>query len=188
MIAGKDTETLLQLTNDSEAAFSALMKKYYPALYRYGLRLTKDEALLTDCIQDVFINLWQNRHTAAAITYLQQYLLIALRRRILRVMQQERKSVLLTEEQANDPAFVLEFSVEDLIVEKQLEQEKADKLKELLNKLPQRQKEVIYLLYYQQQTPDQVAGIMQINRQSVYNLLSESMRRLKAFWRDTTPI
>lgn len=188
MMAGKDTETLLQLTNDSEAAFSLLMKKYYAPLYRYGLRLAKDEALLTDCIQDVFINLWQNRHMASTIQYLQQYLLIALRRRIIRVLEQERKSVPLTDEQANDPTFTLEFSIEDLIVEKQLAKEKADKLKDLLEKLPQRQKEVIYLLYYQQRTPDQVAEIMNINRQSVYNLLSESMRKLKAFWRDKSPI
>lgn len=185
MIADKDTETLQELTNNSEAAFSVLMKKYYPALYRYGLRFTKDEALITDCMQEVFINLWQNRHNALSIMHLQQYLLTALRRRVLRVLNQTRKSVALTDEQANDPKFILEFSIEDLIVEKQLAQEKADKLKELLEKLPQRQKEVIYLIYYQQLTADQVAEVMHINRQSVYNLLSESMRKLKIFWQET---
>jgi RNA polymerase sigma factor (sigma-70 family) len=56
-----------------------------------------------------------------------------------------------------------------------------------LNQLPDRQKEVIYLIYYHQLDHSEVAELMNINRQSVYNLLSESIRKIKEFWQDAPP-
>jgi predicted DNA-binding protein (UPF0251 family) len=47
---------------------------------------------------------------------------------------------------------------------------------------------VIYLIYYQQLDQQQVAEIMQINRQSVYNLLHESLRKIKAFWQEASMV
>jgi RNA polymerase sigma factor (sigma-70 family) len=80
--------------------------------------------------------------------------------------------------------FSLEFSIEDIIVEKQLAEEKAVKLRQIIDQLPVRQKEVIYLIYYQQLDHQQVAEVMNINRQSVYNLLHESIRKIREFWQE----
>jgi RNA polymerase sigma factor (sigma-70 family) len=174
---------LERLREGDEGAFTALMERYYNTLYRYGRHFTKDEALLTDCIQDVFVTLWQNRHKLDGIAYPRQYLLTALKRRIIRLTDRDRKTVGTPGE---DYAFSLEFSVEDLIVEKQLAEEKASKLRLILDQLSARQKEVIYLVYYQQLDPAEVAGLMRIHRQSVYNLLSESLRKIKEFWLDSS--
>lgn len=161
---------------DISAAFSALMREHYGALHRYGQHFTADEALLADCIQDVFADLWQNRHKLPSIGHPRQYLLTALKRRILRLLERDRKAP------DAPPPFTLEFSVEDLIVEKQLAEQNALKLRQVLDQLPTRQKEVIYLVYYQQLDPSEVAALMNIHRQSVYNLLSEAIRKIRDFW------
>src|ERR1700753_142698 len=92
----------------SESAFSALMREHYGALHRYGQHFTQDEALLQDCIQDVFAGVWQNRHKLPTIEHPRQYLLTALKRRVIRVSDRDRKAV-------SAPTFALEFSIEDLI-------------------------------------------------------------------------
>lgn len=163
-----------------------MMKKYYSSLYRYGRHFTKDEAIITDCIQDVFINIWQNRHKADAISFPRQYLLTSLKRRIIRVTSQNKKKLSLPGEELHDYNFSLEFSIEDIIVEKQIAEENAVKLRQILDQLPARQKEVIYLIYYQQLDHQQVAEVMNINRQSVYNLLHESIRKIREFWQEAT--
>jgi RNA polymerase sigma factor (sigma-70 family) len=183
-----DAEILDLLREGDEGAFTALMERYYKPLYRYGRHFTHDEALLTDCLQDVFVNLWQNRRKLAAINYPRQYLLTALKRRIIRLTDQGRKTVDTPGEALQDYNFSLEFSVEDLIVEKQLAAENAYRLRQVLDQLPARQKEVIYLVYYQQLAPEQVAELMNINRQSVYNLLSESLRKIKDFWLESAMV
>jgi RNA polymerase sigma factor (sigma-70 family) len=180
-----DAEILQGLKDNDEDAFSEIMKKYYPSLYRYGQHFTYDETIIADCIQDVFINLWQNRHKTEPISFLKQYLLTALKRRIIRVTSQNKK-LQASGNEVPEHDFVLEFSIEDVIVEKQLNEEKAARLRQILDKLPNRQKEVIYLIYYQQLDHQQVAEIMQINKQSVYNLLHESLRKIKAFWQEAT--
>lgn len=160
------------------------MKKHYEALFRYGQHFTKDETIVTDSLQDVFINLWENRQKADMISFLRPYLLKALKRRIIRVAGQRRKKIDLPGEKFEDYQFSLEFSIEDIIIEKQLAEEKAAKLRHILEQLPARQKEAIYLIYYQQLDHNQVAELMNITRQSVYNLLSESMVRIRTFWQN----
>jgi RNA polymerase sigma factor (sigma-70 family) len=183
-----DDDILKRLKENDGDAFSVIMEKYYKDLYLYGQHFTRDQTIVTDCIQDVFTNLWQNRHKADSIVFLRPYLLTSLKRRIIRVGSQRRKKVDMDAEGFRDYTFFLEFSVEDIIEEKQLAAEKAAKLRNILSQLPDRQKEVIYLVYYQQLDHSQVAQLMNINRQSVYNLLSESIRKLKEFWRDAQPV
>jgi RNA polymerase sigma factor (sigma-70 family) len=181
-----DSEILQGLIADKDEAFSAMMKKYYSSLYRYGRHFTKDDTIITDCIQDVFINIWQNRHKADTISFPRQYLLTSLKRRIVRVTSQNKKKLSLPGEELHDYNFSLEFSIEDIIVEKQIAEENAVKLRQILDQLPARQKEVIYLIYYQQLDHQQVAEVMNINRQSVYNLLHESIRKIREFWQEAT--
>jgi RNA polymerase sigma factor (sigma-70 family) len=167
----------------SEAAFAALMREHYGALHRYGQHITQDKALLADCIQDVFVVLWQNRQKLPQIEHPRQYLLTALKRRIIRVADRDRRTAA-----GPAPEFSLDFSVEDLIVERQLAEQNALKLRQVLDQLPARQKEVIYLVYYQQLDPSEVAELMNIHRQSVYNLLSETIRKIRDFWLESAMV
>ena len=169
-----DDDILRGLKEGDGNALSALMDRYYKSLYQFGIHFTQDRDIVTDCLQDVFLHLWQNRENAPAIRFLRAYLLTALKRRIIRVGTQSRRQASL------DYPFSLEFSIEDL----PLEEENVVKLRHILSTLPDRQKEIIYLVYYLQLDHGQVAELMNINRQSVYNLLSETIRKIKGFWQD----
>ena len=54
-----DAVLMERLLQNDEQALAALMKLYYADLYNYASRFTMDSGLIKDCIQEVFISLWQ---------------------------------------------------------------------------------------------------------------------------------
>jgi len=173
---------LKQLQQGDELALSSLMKKYYTDLYNYAIKFSPDEALAKDCIQEVFISLWQRRETAPGILCPRYYLLRAVKNKMLKSLHAKARNTALAVD-ALDYDFTPEFSIERTIIEKQVSEEKAEKLRKTLLSLSKRQKEVIYLKYYQYLDHAQIAELMNISRQSVYNLLHETIQKLKTVWK-----
>jgi RNA polymerase sigma factor (sigma-70 family) len=172
---------LQRLQHSDEDALALLMGKYYTDLYNYACSFTKDEDLVKDCIQEVFISLWQRRENAVAILSPKYYLLRAVKNKILK---SAHRNGLFTEtvflEKEYD--FFHEFSIERITIEKQLSEEKATRLKRIISGLSKRQQEIIYLKYYQRLGHGQIAELMNIGTQSVYNLLHETIQKLKLVW------
>ncbi len=174
-------EVLGLLQQGEESALSFLMKEFYNDMYNYAYKFGKDDALVKDAIQEVFIDLWQRRHNAAKILSIRFYLLKAIKNTILKSIEKRKR--FLNEPQAEPASFETVFDVEKIIIERQVSEEQAARLRTLLEQLSARQREVIYLTFYQQLTADEVAQLMNINRQSVYNLLHESLQKLRIYWK-----
>lgn len=172
---------LQQLQHNDEHALALLMEKYYVDLYNYAASFTNDEGLVKDCIQEVFISLWQRRETAATILSPKYYLLRAVKNKVLKSTHQHLRFTELLHA-ARDHDFFHEFSIEKIIIDQQLSEEKAAKLKKIILSLSKRQQEIIYLKYYQHLDHGQIAELMNITPQSVYNLLHETIQRLKTVW------
>jgi len=177
----EDKTLLLQLQQNNEEALGLLMKRYYCRLYDYASRFGATKTQVQDAIQEVFISLWNRRETTGSIVSLQFYLLRAVKNRTLKSLHSEnRKEALHRLAQQYD--FNAEFSAEDKIIQEQMSAENSHRLRNTLAQLPSRQKEIIYLKFYLQLDPVQIADIMSLSRQSVYNLLHESLQRLKNLW------
>ena len=54
-------------------------------------------------------------------------------------------------------------------------------MKQLLEKLPRRQKEVIYLKFFQELDRDQIAAVMAIAPQTVSNLMQLAIKQLRQY-------
>ncbi len=172
---------LLRLQQNDEQALALLMERYYTELYNYAASFDHDPPLVKDCIQEVFISLWQRRDNATAILSPKYYLLRAVKNRILKsVHRQTHNTDTLTLEK--EYPFFCEFSIEKMIIERQLSEEKAIRLKKIICTLSKRQQEIIYLKYYQHLEHGQIAELMNITTQSVYNLLHETIQKLKTVW------
>jgi RNA polymerase sigma factor (sigma-70 family) len=85
-------------------------------------------------------------------------------------------------ESDGDYNFLQEFSVEKLIIDKQMSEEQSAILRKTLAQLSKRQHELIYLKFYQHLDHAQIAGLMNLSRQSVYNLLHETIQKLRSLW------
>ena len=171
-----------RLQQGDETALASLMRMYYDDLYHYASRFTIDRGLIKDCIQEVFISLWQRRETIGAIISPQYYFLRAIKNKTLKALHKKanHESAASVEEYE----FQYEFSVEKIIIEKQISEEKGRRLRKTLSQLSKRQKEIIYLKYYQHLDHGQIAELMNVTRQSVYNLLHEAIQKLRTLWHE----
>ena len=155
-------------------AFAALFREHYETLFRFGNKFTTDTELLEDSIQELFIELWQAKSETPVLS-VKAYLLKSLKYKLLKVFRQKGKTLPLLDN--GDVAF--EWSHETFLI---IEQETAEKKQLVLNalgRLSNRQKEIIYLKYYQNLSYEEVSEIMNINYQVARNLLYQAIKSLK---------
>lgn len=172
-----EAELLLRIQQGDESALGLLMRSYYRDLFGYASRFTNDRSLIKDCVQEVFISLWQRRENASRIFAPRYYLLRATKNRVLKALYKNNNLSLSNLEADFDSYY--EFSVEQVIIDRQVNEEMAARLKKLMSQLTRKQKEIIYLKYYQFLDHRQISELMNLNQQSVYNLLHEAIRKLR---------
>ena len=158
-------------------AFSVLFESYYPDLHDYGLKISKNTALTEDTLQDFFLYVFEHRENLSDLDTISPYLFTAYKRFLLNVIKKNRKikSTDFSEEIIAD----IKFTKEELIIEQETEDFRTKNIYKLLNKLPKRQKEAIYLKYYSGLKATEISEIMDINYQSVVNTLHKAIKSLK---------
>lgn len=175
-----------KLWNDYQSgdmyALANIMQGYYSDLFHWGLRLHGEREFVKDCIQDMFVNLWKMQQSAGsvatgAVSNVRSYLLVALKTRILRELS--KKHVTHQSMLSDEYSFSVEFSSDLRLIDEEHEIYQVRKLEGVLNSLSGRQKELIYLRFYQSLSFEQIAEVMNLSRQSVYNLLQKSLGSLR---------
>lgn len=173
------SEALLwsQLRQGQEAALEALYRRHAPALLQYGGKFSADRQLVEDCLQDLFIGLWQGREQLSQVSSVQSYLLVAMRRRVVRELSRQQKRE--TGAEPEEWQFDCELAIDEQIAARELSGEQQERLREALGQLSARQKEAIYLKYQMGMDYDDIGKAMGIGYQSVRNLAHSALSRLK---------
>jgi RNA polymerase sigma factor (sigma-70 family) len=177
-----DSQLWQQLKNGSELALGKIIKKYFNLLQNYGYKFVRNEDFVKDCVQEVFVEIWSRRQNISLPDSVRAYLLSSVRKKILRESVRQKingEDEIINIE--NDIKFA-EFSPELVIIEQENTQETIQKVAVLLNSLPKRQREVIYLRFYQNLERDEIAQIMGVNAQSVSNLLQAAFKTIRENW------
>ncbi len=175
-LAMEDLWVLFRTGNQS--AFEKIIKSHYHILLNYGTRFCKDEELIKDTLQDLFFSLWQSRLRISDTISVKNYLLKSLRRKLLREIHKNKQTTHLRELHF-DAGFKMVLPVDHNVILQEKLTELSFKVRDVLEKLSPRQQEVIYLRFYIDANLDEIAEIMDLNQQSVYNLLHEALKRFK---------
>ena len=150
-------------------ALSLIFRIYFDDLFSYGMKISNNEEIVEDSIQDMFFKLWKNRENLGEINNIKYYLTKALRHRIFDNLNWKNRFV--STEFPDEELFDFEFSHEDFLINEQLDVEKREKLISTLNQLTKSQKEALYLRYFKNYDIKLIAKLMNINLQSVRNAL-----------------
>jgi len=169
-----------QFKEGDSQALGELAKNHYRVLFNYATKFTKDKELIKDCIQDLFLYLWDHRENLQTSPFVTIYLLKSLRNNLFKKLNQERK--LIADEFNIDLPVSEGTTIESTIIEVELFYENELKIKTILSSLPKRQQEVIFLKFYEGLGIEEIAEIMDMNRQSVSNLLQRAIQNLKQNW------
>ena len=144
------------------------------SLFQYGFKMTSDAEIIRDTIQELFIDLWRTRKNKRKVEYVKTYLLKALRFKILKALKSNQQIVEL-----DDTSMPPQVSRETEIILAEFYQSEIYNLRKIIANLPRRQREIIHLRFYQSFDNQQIATILDVNKQSVANLLIRALASLR---------
>ncbi len=161
-------------------ALENILRSHYNLLIQYGKKFTSDSDLIKDCIQNVFLILWQNRTKIQETPSVANYLLKALRHKLQRELSKNKNSFSFDDGLLEfNNSFHPELSPEAKLILEEQTYQLAERIKQGIDSLSRRQQEIIYLRFYLNASSEEISEIMGISRQSVYNLLNEAIGKLK---------
>lgn len=157
-------------------AFCELVEAHYQVLFNYGTNFTSNRELIKDTLQDLFIHLWEKKETFQ-IQHLTIYLLRSVRNNLYLSFRNAKTAMVSIDAELHDQPD--DFTIENALIFEEGVSEKKDKVSEAISNLPKRQKEVVFLKFYQGLDNEQIAELMDVNRQSVANLLHKAILNLR---------
>src|SRR5690606_30241167 len=166
----------ISFKNGDRNAFEVLLKRYYAVLFRYSSRFTKNRAMVEDCIQDVFIYIWEHRMSLSNPPSVKFYLLKSVRNRMFLDLKEANRVV------EHNPDTSFEEDIEKHLIREEIQVLNKTRLSSLLNLLPARQREALFLKYFEGLSVDEIGEIMGVNRQSAANFLYRALTTLRENW------
>ncbi|MEO0472775.1 MAG: sigma-70 family RNA polymerase sigma factor [Bacteroidota bacterium] len=158
------------LSGDKDA-FGQLYLTYHPLLLHYGIRLSGKRDQAEEQLQVLFMELYEKRQQLPKVKKVRAYLFVAYRRKVL-------NSLLPSFTSQPDPDANITFAEDDIASSPEPKLPRKA-LHDLLNALPKRQREIIYLRYFNGLDNQEIAEVLDLSPQSVRNMLFRAFQRLR---------
>ena len=165
-----------QFLEGDEKAYLYIYKLYAQDMYSYGMLFTTNSELVKDCLHDVFIKIHRNRKKLSQVDNIRLYLLKAMKNYLFDVFDKKKE---LFHNDTIEPVFSPEYTIEDKIIRQEELHYQSRKIRQMLESLTPRPKEVLYYRYMKNLTYDEIGEIMQMNYQSILNLIQRSIKKLR---------
>jgi len=172
------SETLTAFIQGDISAFSKLYNMHVKLLYNYGCKLTTDVELLKDCIQEVFIKIYNKRAELDTVSNFKSYIIISLKNKLC---DESRKRVNLSDISVDELDVVSSDNVEKDYIANEKEKQDNFFVAKMLEQLSPRQRKAIILYYIEEKKYDEICVIMNMNYQSVRNLIHRGISKLRTY-------
>lgn len=170
-----------EFRSGNQPAFAQLYQEYVNVLFHYCSHFSQDRALIKDCIHDLFVELWRHRQNIGPTTSVRFYLMASIKRKLVRHITAEQKFCNPDDLRPGEGFTDSDRSHEMTLIHQEEDSFMNDCLNRALDRLPRRQREAIYLKFYQNMGNDEISKLMEINIQSVYNLIFGALGNLKKY-------
>ena len=160
-----------------EKALITIFDRFTKPMYNYGYKIVGESELVKDGIQELFIEIWQNRARLGDTDSIKFYLFKSLRRKLIRLKSKSENR--LFGSLSIDYNKEVSPSHEFVLITEQMSLERKEKVMLMLDKLTKRQHEAIFLRYFDELNCDQIAAVMELSKQAVYNLIHHALDQLK---------
>lgn len=173
----KDEQIWTHLKDGSHAAFVWIYDRYVEDMIRYGCQIVKERALVEDVVQDIFVSIWEKKKDQADVHSIKFYLLSATRRSLLKKLKKENS--LVFEDTEGSESFKIIPSFLDEKLSKQKSEALSEKVRKVIENLTERQREIIYLKFYQNLSYQEIAAILELDQKYTYNLAARAYNNFK---------
>ncbi len=181
MIQIEEKILINEIRKRNREVFEALFSEYYPVLTRYAEGFLFDRDASEDIVQSIFVYFWENAGSMELKTSLKAYLYGAVKNKCLNYLRdmkvRDKHNLLYLEAILNSDNKI------DWI-----EPEIGRKIKEAIDKLPERMKEIITQKYLQGKKINEISENLDISENTVKTQLNRAKRKLKSQLLDLTSL
>ncbi|MFK5974724.1 MAG: sigma-70 family RNA polymerase sigma factor [Flavobacteriaceae bacterium] len=163
--------------NGNQKAFASIYNEHIASLYVYGCKICQDQDLIKDCIQDVFIDLFQNGSQLSVPRNIKFYLFKVLKHCVYRRLKKERKYGELSARSLD--FFQTEYCIERKIIHSEIEKSRKRFIHLITNELSSRQQEILYLRFTMAFTYREISEILIIDHNSVRKQVYRAIKKLR---------
>ncbi len=172
MQAPADEALIGRIARGDRLAMQVLFARHHVRVYRFVLRLLRDEMAAEDVIGDVFLDVWRQASRFEGRSAVSTWLIAIARFKALSLLRKRRDDGLDAEtaESIEDAADDPERAV--------TKQNKGEKLRKCLEGLSPEHREIIDLVYYHEKSVEEVARIVGIPENTVKTRMFYARKKL----------
>ena len=167
-----------KMKSGDEGSLSRIFTYFYSDLYQYGIKIFDLPDLVKDSIQDVFMRIWDRRDTIGDVRNPKAYLISSVRRKLF-ANKEPHYAEISDELLKNEGKQSFSFASTEFIEIAEISQQLQNSLVQAINSLPERQRELIFLRFYYNLRYLEIAQIMEVNEQTVRNLMHRTIVKLR---------
>lgn len=183
-------ELLSAIKSGNNAAFEYLYRSYYPRLRGYALRFVKDEETADDIVQECFLIFWEKRHSLTSIS-LTSLLFSMIRNACLNYLKHlfivdNYRLDYLANIGGEEQLYQFDFNshTDNPLLYKELQEQ----IKFVINKLPERCREVFLMSRFQGLKNREIAEQLHISTTAVEKHLSKALKTFALHFRESYPV
>ena len=172
MQATSDEALIGRIATGDKVAMQVLFARHHVRVYRFVLRLVRDQTKAEDLISEVFLDVWRQAGKFEARSAVSTWLLAIARYKALSALRRrpdeelDDEAAAAIEDPGDDPETALE------------KKDKGEILRKCLTALSPEHREIIDLVYYHEKSVEEVAEIVGIPANTVKTRMFYARKRL----------
>jgi len=178
-----DSSLFRKIKKGDEGAFELLFYRYYPRLLAFAREIVQSEDIANDMLQDVYLKLWEKRKELRDIS-VKNLLYTMVRNQCLNYLRHQRvinnKKVAISEMNQIEELYDIDFHLKtpDSLLAQQLEEE----IQHLMNKLPEKSREVFRLSRIKGLKNKEIAEELNVSQKNVEKHISKSLQLFRKYF------
>ncbi|HET9746505.1 MAG TPA: sigma-70 family RNA polymerase sigma factor [Chitinophagaceae bacterium] len=167
-------ELALSLRKSDISAFNALYWNYHGAIYANALKLIKDPIIAEDIVQDVFVTLWEKRHTIDPEQDIAGWLFVVSQHKTIDQLKRKLRQALAEK--------ILQSILEEPgVFEEHMTEDRLETIEKAVDQLSPQKRKVFELCKVQKRTYEKAAEELHISKYTVKEYLSEAIVSIKKY-------
>lgn len=158
-------------------AFETIYSTYIDRLFAYGSKITDDNDLVKDAIQDLFIDMYNYSIDLKKPESLEFYLIKSLNRIIIYSLNKSKRLSLVQE--TGNYRFDLKFDFEEDFLQKEMDERLENSIKQILQELEPQKRELLFLKFHTGLSNREIAKVLNLNQDTVKKQLYRLLLQLR---------